>query len=101
MILGNKLSNDFIAIFFLAICCGIMIYIAVVAIKEKEYFIAILSIVIFIINGFENSIANIFYYIMGLKSWEQVLFIVPHLIIVTVGNFIGCNIIPILKDSKN
>lgn len=67
-IVENKLNNSYILSFVLAIYCGIMIYIAVAAIKEKHYLLAVLSIMLFILNGFEYSIANIFYYVVGIKE---------------------------------
>lgn len=97
LILENKIYNNCILSFILAIYCGIMIYIAVAAIKEKHYLLAILSIMLFILNGFEHSIANIFYYVVGIKE-NQIFQILLHLSIITIGNFVGCNLVPFLKD---
>lgn len=96
-----KITNSFIYSFIMAIFCGIIIYIAICAIRQNIYIISVPAIIIFIISGFEHSIANIFYYTLSIASYNELYNSLIHLFIVTFGNFIGCNIIPITLYQKN
>ena len=83
-----------------SILCGMLMYIAVDGYKrcEKDRQLAgcvcyILSVMVFILCGFEHCIADMFYFILARSfHWITLVF----LICVTLGNLIGGNIIHLL-----
>ena len=61
-IVATKLADDSLSLFVLAVGCGAMMYLAVDNYrKSKSWLFIIFPIVIFILSGFEHSIANMFY----------------------------------------
>lgn len=77
--------------FILSIFCGILMYTAVdgynkIEDKVIKVLVVILSVVIFLLAGFEHSIANIVYVIL---SKEFNFKIIGYLIIMIIGNGIG------------
>ena len=96
---SGKLEDiDYLRVLFKGILCGILMYIAVDYYKrEKKFLAAMLCVPTFIMAGFEHSIADIFYFWAGFFGdasafafSEGLLF----LLVVLVGNAIGCMLIP-------
>lgn len=96
-----KITDNLISLFILGIFCGILMYIAVDTFtkqsQEKNFSATILTILcvsVFILSGFEHSIADMFYFILTLsiEKW-----IIP-LIIITFGNVIGGNMFCLLTN---
>ena len=77
VIVQNKLVDSWFSILLLSIGCGIMMYLAVKV---------ILPIMIFILSGFEHSIANMFYFAM---AGEYNLKAFGYIFIMLIGNAIG------------
>lgn len=75
--------------FLLAIPCGMLMY-AATAMKEKNILYTILCVSAFILGGFYHCVADMFYTMCGATAWAHWL----SLLMVTLGNFVGCNIIP-------
>ena len=75
--------------------CGALMYIAVAIFKEKKSPIGVLfAIPVFILSGFEHSIADIGYFaVSGIFSWQAFGF----LWLVIVGNTVGAMILPALS----
>ncbi len=97
-----KLGDNNLSSFILAFFCGIMMFIAVEnykATKTKNnniggYIGLFLCVILFLILGFEHSIANMFYFsIAGVWSFDTFI----SLLIVTVGNAVGCLFINVVK----
>ena len=85
-IMATKLTVPLITIFFKAILCGILIYIAVEGFKANNQLITLLAVPTFILCGAEHSIADICFIIAAsCFTIEVLLFIV----IVIIGNAIG------------
>ena len=86
-IVQTKLSDSSLSLFVLAVGCGAMMYLAVDNYrKSKSWLFIIFPIVIFILSGFEHSIANMFYLsLAGAWGWEAVRLT----IIGIVGNAVG------------
>ena len=88
-----------------SIICGLLIFIAVAA--AEKWYLSILSIMIFIICGFEHSIANMFYYscaFVKFGNFELFGEIISLSIIAVIGNFFGAIIFPLvlmLKEITN
>ncbi|MFI3200698.1 MAG: formate/nitrite transporter family protein [Eubacteriales bacterium] len=94
-----KLQNTSFSGFVLGIGCGIMMYVAVIGYKTindgvGKYLILIMPIVVFTISGYEHVVANMFYFSMA-NVWSVDVFI--YLIIVGLGNMLGCSFIPLTE----
>ncbi len=74
--------------------CGILMYIAVVVYKENRNVIGILfCIPVFILSGFEHSIADVGYFACaGVASWQSFGFIWT----VILGNSLGSMLLPVM-----
>lgn len=80
-----KINDSYLSVFILAIFCGILMYIAVNNFKKSESYLVkclsvVLCVVVFIIAGFEHSIANMFYislaHAWSIKAIISILFMV-------------------------
>ena len=91
-----KLSQTFVQTLIRGFFCGILMYIAVYVYREKKTVTGILfAIPVFILSGFEHSIANMFYFALsGIVSAEAFVYI----IVVIIGNSAGGLIIPALQS---
>lgn len=100
-----RLGQTWYSTLIRAIMCGILMYIAVTIYREKNTALGIVfAIPVFILSGFEHSIADIYYFALsGIVSLKALGFIG----IVLVGNTVGSWIFPIGKlvmarlDKKN
>lgn len=96
-----KLNETWYSLLILGAFCGILMYIAVDTYKNRanidNHFlccsIIVICVTVFILAGFEHCIADIFYFILSGKIIESLL----SLCIITIGNSIGANIIPIVQ----
>lgn len=100
-IVCNKTELNCINIFTRSILCGILVYAAVKShtiIKTSFNFFPMICVLIFVIGGFDHSIANMYY--ISTYWLSSGMFSVKHLYVLFVsliGNAIGCNVIPICK----
>ncbi len=94
----TKLDDDLVGVFIKAIFCGILMYLAVAVFKENKSPLAIFFCVpVFILSGFEHSIADMFYFFTArIFSLEMLIF----LIIVILGNTVGGLLFPMLTLLK-
>jgi Formate/nitrite family of transporters len=90
-----RLAVDNLTVLFEGICCGILVFIAVDQYLSKKSYIALfVCIPAFIIAGFEHSIADMFFFSSaGIFNLDSLIFI----LIVILGNAIGCLLIPAYK----
>ena len=93
-----KLGQTFAQTLLRAVFCGILMYLAVSIFAEHKTPLAILfCIPVFILSGFEHSIADIFYFaVRGLPDWQTIGFIAA----VILGNTIGALILPLLNPKE-
>lgn len=93
VICENKLQIPFVMVLFKAIMCGILMFIAVDTYKQHQTLLpAIFCVATFILSGYEHSIADMAYFVIGRTlTFEALLFIVT----VIIGNTIGGIIIPL------
>lgn len=95
----TKINDSVISIFFLAVLCNLLIYLAVEEYKNNphetgKYLGIIFGVVVFIMCGFEHCVANMYYFsIADMWSFKSLLYI----IIMTLGNALGGILIPLLK----
>ena len=89
-----KTSMPIVSLFILGCLCGILMFIAVDTYNKDSYnrnfsatLIVVLCVSVFILSGFEHSVADMFYFMLTLpvKQW-----ILP-LIVITFGNVAGGN----------
>ncbi len=97
-ICGAKLSGSPIWLFASSVLCGILIYIGVDIFKKHNTFIGIIfAIPIFVLCGFDHTVADLFYYgASGNGSFRHIII----LIILIAGNVFGSNIMKILLNEK-
>lgn len=90
-----KLAQSIPEAILRAAFCGMLMYIAVSVFKKKNTIVGILFCVpVFIISGFEHSVANMFYF--GLEkgiSLKSVLYVA----LIVVGNSLGALLISLLE----
>ena len=86
-ICAAKLEKDALTVFLLGAFCGILVYIAVNLFRDKKTVLGILiGIPVFILSGFEHSIADMFYMAAaGEFSLRALVFI----LLVIAGNSVG------------
>ena len=97
-----RLGMGVLPILITAFFCGILMYTAVAIYKEKGSPLGIFFCVpVFILSGFEHSIADMFYFFCArMFSGEVFLF----LLLVVIGNAVGGMFIPALRrlaEEKN
>ena len=90
-----KLSQEALQTFVRAFFCGVLMYMAVSTYREKGTLAGIFFCVpVFILSGFEHSIANMFYFgASGMVNMESII----YLAVVIAGNSIGGMTMPILN----
>lgn len=83
----KKLDNSLWNIFLLAIFCGVMMYLAIDNFQKSKHFLFVIApVMIFILSGFEHSIADMFYFhLAGTYSAKAFL----YLLVMVAGNGIG------------
>ena len=93
-----KNSDSYVSLFVLAIFCGILMYAAVDGYKKcNNPIILVFCVAVFILCGFEHSIADMaYYFIGGMFNLDALI----RLIVISVGNGIGGVLIPLLKMEK-
>ncbi len=91
----GKLGQDWWQTIVRGIFCGFLMYLAVSIYRDKKTVVAIIfCIPVFILSGFEHSIANMFYFgVAGMMTFRSLLYIV----LVILGNSIGGMLLPILE----
>ena len=91
-----KLDNySFLPVLFKGVLCGMLMFIAADCYKNTKSFIAtFVCVPVFILAGFEHSIADMFYFCSaGAFSPESLIFILT----VLIGNAIGGFLIPVCR----
>lgn len=98
-IVSLKLSDTLFSTFIMAVMCGIMMCIAVTGFQSIEdkigkYIALFLPVMVFILSGYEHSIADMFYFTMG-NAWTGKAFV--YILVISIGNFVGGCLIPLSK----
>ena len=90
-----KLAQSVPGAFVRAVFCGILMYLAVSIFRDKKTIAGIVfCIPVFILCGFEHSIADMFYFaVRGYMDWQAIL----YLIIIILGNSLGGVLLPLLQ----
>jgi nitrite transporter NirC len=99
-IFAGKLAQSWLETLVLAIFCGFMMYLAVdsydkIKNQTASVLVVIFAVVIFIVAGFEHSIADMSYIVLSTTfTFEALLFIC----IVIIGNLIGAVSLNLLQE---
>ena len=86
-----KMNDSYLSLFLLGIFCNIMIYIAVegygkIQFELGKYLSLFLGVMVFILSGFEHSVADMFYFwVRGGYTME----VIVRLLVITFGNAVG------------
>lgn len=91
-IVAIRVANGPFANLIYGIICGMLMFMAVktFAVTNGNPLYAMLPVAIFILCGFNHCIADMFYLNMGAMELSDYLVLIPT----SIGNLIGCNIIP-------
>lgn len=95
-----KINDSYLSILILSFFCGILMYLAVNNYKKsedviKKYLSIFLSVIVFILCGFEHCIANMFYFSVA-EVWSLKSFF--SIIIMIIGNSLGAIFISIYDN---
>lgn len=100
VMVATKLADNWYSLVILGVFCGILMFIAVDTYKkniEKKDFLCVVAtfmgVMVFILAGFEHSIADMFYFTLSGRVLESL----GALALITLGNAIGGNIIPLFQ----
>ncbi len=90
-----KLLQGLLPALIRSVFCGILMYFAVATFKKDKNIVGILfCIPVFILSGFEHSVADMFYFA---ASGEVSLKAFVYILIVIAGNSIGGMLVPLLS----
>ncbi|MCR4586908.1 MAG: formate/nitrite transporter family protein [Lachnospiraceae bacterium] len=94
-----KLTDGYLSLFILGIFCNIMIYIAVEGYAHAphelgKYLSLFFGVMVFILCGFEHSIADMFYF-SAAKMWSTEAFL--RILVIAAGNAAGGVSFPVLR----
>lgn len=102
----TKLSQNIFAVMILSVFCGMLMYIAVENYKNNATPIGkqigiLLCVTVFILCGFEHSVANMFYCILGITA-DNALRSLLFILLVSVFNGVGAVIFrELTKEREN
>lgn len=102
-LIGTKTADSPLSAFVLAVFCGILMFTAVEGNKQSTekgnftggLFIVVLPVMVFILCGFNHSIADLSYFFISRCAYAAEF--VPYILIVILGNAVGCMAIPLIK----
>lgn len=92
----KKLNNNLLSILLLSVFCGALMFLAIDNFnKNKNIVFVIAPVMIFILSGFEHSVASMFYFhLAGVYSLKSFIYIGTML----VGNGIGAQILSLRPE---
>ncbi|WP_349947731.1 formate/nitrite transporter family protein [Lacrimispora sp. BS-2] len=98
-LVNMKLSDTLFSTFIMAVMCGIMMCIAVIGYQTVKdgigkYLSLIMPIMVFILSGYEHSIADMFYFTVG-NAWNEKALL--YILVISAGNLAGGSLIPLAK----
>ena len=96
-IMASREAVGFFYSFVLGIPCGMLMYCAVTARGPMRLFYIMICVAAFILGGFYHCIADLFYTWLGAGNMQQLC----NVLFVTLGNLVGCNLIPLIKIIPN
>lgn len=100
-LVGLKLEDNLFSTFIMAVMCGLLMCIAVLGfmyIKDGigKYLALMLPVMVFILSGYEHSIADMFYFSFA-NAWGGKAFL--YINVIALGNLIGGCILPLVEKT--
>ncbi|MBR4445891.1 MAG: formate/nitrite transporter family protein [Solobacterium sp.] len=100
----TKLSMPYVSVFLAAVFCGILMYAAVENFRKNPnsasgIFGIVFCVSVFILAGFEHSIADMCYFVIGVESAAEALKALVFVLVVSCGNACGSWLIRWLSGS--
>ena len=95
-IVDTRITNMPLENLIYGIFCGLLMYIAVNVFTTMPW-VTVMCVSGFILAGFNHCIADMFYFVVGATD-EKILPMIAAIMATTIGNIIGCNIIPLSKS---
>ena len=98
-IVETKCNDNFVSLFVLAIFCGMLMFIAADGYKNiknptGQMLVIFLPVMVFILSGFEHSIADMFY-VSAAQNWN--IDTALRILVITAGNAVGGIFIPLFR----
>lgn len=95
---AGKLGQGYLFGLLRAVLCGILVYLAVDIYKNNKSVLGVLiGIPVFILSGYEHSIADMFYFaVYGAASWQTF----GYIWMILIGNSLGALLIPAIQLIK-
>ena len=92
----NKINKSTYEVLILSIMCGILMYLAIDNYnKNRNIIFIIMPVMVFILSGFEHSIANMFYYFSSdYRNIESAIYLLTNIF----GNGVGAIIFNYFKE---
>ena len=94
-------DTDLLRVFFKGILCGLLMFIAADYYKKTRGFLgALLAVPVFILSGFEHSIADMFYFVSAFfkdSSCFDMADGIVFIIVVILGNAVGGILVPLCQ----
>ncbi len=98
-LVNTKLNDTYLSLFVLGIMCNVFVVFGVEEYKTNtqdigKYLGIIFAVMVFILAGFEHSIADIFYFAMaGVWSLDGFL----RILVIVLGNAVGGLLVPSVR----
>lgn len=92
----NKINKSTYEVLVLSIMCGILMYLAIDNYNKNQNIIfIIMPVMVFILSGFEHSVANMFYYFSSdYRNTESIIYLLKNIF----GNGVGAIIFNYFKE---
>ena len=102
----GKLNDNMISLAVLGFFCNICIFIAVNAFANNpheigKYVALFLGVAVFILAGFEHSVADMFYFAVSGVLYTSPVKTLAVLLVISLGNAVGGVFFPLLEKIKN
>lgn len=99
----TKLGDSYVSLFVLAVLCNLLIFIAVDGFRNNphqlgKYLALLLGVTVFILSGFEHSVADMYYFSVAGVLWQPQTLLA--LLVITLGNSVGGVIFPLARRWK-
>lgn len=108
-IMITKINDSWLSLYVLGIFCGMLMHIAVKGYKKTQNpLIVIFPVAVFILAGFEHSVADMFYFIYAMPSLIRggcteliMMLMFVKIAVIAFGNLVGGMTIEYITELKN
>ena len=89
-IVETRNGTSFISLIILGVFCGVLMNTAIVGYQQTSNILFLIApVAVFIASGYTHCVADMFYLFCGCMGFKDFFNLIP----VTIGNFIGCNLV--------